>query len=346
MSKYLVTMRPLEPYSFGTDQGYSYPGEIGIGKNSYFAKSGTVPAQTTILGMIRYLVLMKKGYLKSNFDYSQEERERNTSAIGSNSFSFKLKDTIQDFGSIKEISPLFLLKDGEVYIKNPFNNRADTEGYIPCELENTAVDTSLGAVCFPQEGEYNSKKGLGSGYICLNDKKIVSEDDLFMITIQSGNRKNNKNEDETDGYFKREYVSLKEGYLFAVYVDADELPNREIGYMGSKKSAFEITCELVEESLEKQVMDAFADVNAKSVYYALSDLYTDSAVRYSKFCMVKNKYQRNLETDYSAGRMKKSECRVNMVESGSVFYEDVSELFSNQNAKNIGYNRIVKLGGI
>ena len=39
--KYLIKMTPLEPFAFGTDQGFKYPDEKGTGKESYFVKSVT-----------------------------------------------------------------------------------------------------------------------------------------------------------------------------------------------------------------------------------------------------------------------------------------------------------------
>ena len=345
MKKYLITIKPLEPYSFGTEQGYQFPGESGMGKISYLAKSGCVPSQTTVLGLIRYLVLSSKEWFKSDIrDYSEDEIEKNKEAVGKDTFSFGWTgEKPQEFGVIKSVSPVFITKGEEIFIRNPFNNKASNEGFCPYKLTEDTYETSDGSIQMPLSGEYDAKKGHAEGYIGLDSKRIVR--DLFSVILQSGNRKNNTNDDK-DGYFKREYVRMKDGYAFAVIAELeDELLTRSFGYMGSKKSAFEITCKETSIYLEKAVEDAFSD-SRQECFYALSDIFPDETPTYSGFCIVGEKYQRNLETDYSAGRYRKSRVRVNLIESGSVFYFDVSKnLKVNENAGRIGYNYIVKLGG-
>lgn len=46
---YKIQLTPLEPYTFGTDQGLSFAGiENSRGKESYYVLSKMVPEQTTI----------------------------------------------------------------------------------------------------------------------------------------------------------------------------------------------------------------------------------------------------------------------------------------------------------
>ena len=106
--KYLVKMTPLEPYAFGTEQGFEYPGEEKTGKESYFVKSRFFPEQTTILGMLRYLVLQQQGLLKTDFSYDENEQKQMTECVGKESFSFS-SEGVQDFGYIYGVS-CFLIK--------------------------------------------------------------------------------------------------------------------------------------------------------------------------------------------------------------------------------------------
>ena len=95
--------------------------------NQYFIKSETVPAQTTILGMLRYLLLPVK---KSNFaDYTDADKKINAQAVGSSSFDFEQKD--RRFGIIKEISPVFLIKNDEIFMKTPFDHKTGEKTYTP-----------------------------------------------------------------------------------------------------------------------------------------------------------------------------------------------------------------------
>ncbi len=345
MSKYLVKMTPLEPYSLGSEQGFKYPGEEKLGKKSYFARSEYVPSQTTILGMLRYLVLQDMGLFRASFVYSEEEKGKIDEAIGPDSYKFNHDDSqMQSFGSIQSVSPVFIIKGEEFFVKNPFNNAAESVGYEPYHF-GEELETSVGRIQMIRG--YDVKKGIGTGYISLKNQEIISNHDLFKRVILTGNRKNNKEKDGKSGFFKREAIQIKKGFSFAVYVDAANLPEKSIGFMGKKKSAFSIECVAKpdDDQIENKVKSAFAD-SSVTCYYALSDLYALKSPNYTAACIVREKYQRNLQTDYEKKRFIKNSNRINLIEAGSVFYQsDIETYFANANAKNIGYNSIVKIGG-
>lgn len=343
--KYMVKMTPLEQYAFGNDQGFEYPGEKKTGKESYLVRSREIPEQTTILGLLRYLVLQHQKLLKTDFHYTREEHDRMKQYIGGESFSFA-SEKEQDFGYIHEISPVFLINDKEeILIRNPYHNRAQS-GYTPIQMEEVTTDTSVGEIVLPKLGEYSAKDGYASGYYNLTSGEI--EDDLFQTQLVSGNRKNTPN-DSDDGYFKRELKLLKKGYSFAVFADVDKLPRDAVGYMGKKKCAFAIeTKEVYDINLVGMVKECFKK-SEEIWYYALSDIVIDENVSYNNFCIVEEKYQRNLETVYCEDsylkKLKKSEIRYNLIQSGSVFYKKCPIKLNNRNCEQIGYNKIVQLGG-
>ena len=114
MTTYLVKMTPLEPYAFGTDMKAAYPNEAKTGKESYIIKSNLLPEQTTILGMLRCLVLQHEGVFHADMKYSDEEREKMSSLIGTRSFDFSYRrDKPQQFGIIRKISPVFVIKQSK-----------------------------------------------------------------------------------------------------------------------------------------------------------------------------------------------------------------------------------------
>ncbi len=344
--RYLVTMKPLEPYSFGNDQNFTYPGEKATGKETYFVKSKDIPEQTSILGLLRYLVLQNRGLLRTDFKYSAEERAQMNKHIGERSFSY-LEQNKQDFGDIHEISPVFIINEKqEILVRNPFHNKADMSGYMPMRMED-GVETSWGTISLPECGQYDAKKGYACGYFNLKTKEIVY--DLFETKVVSGNRKNEKDGSDEGCFFKREMKCLKAGYSFGVYVDAEKLPEKTIGYMGKKKSAFSIEAYISDApTLEEQVKECFSEADGKW-FYALSDLVLTDRAKYEDFCIVEEKYQRNLETVYTADnhvkRLRKSEVRFHLIQSGSVFYKSCNLPLAGENCHQIGYNRIVQLGG-
>ena len=361
-------MTPLEQYAFGDDQGFKYPGEKGTGKESYLVRSRELPEQTTILGLLRYLVLQDQKMLKTDFQYTEEERARMKQYIGAESFSFSSNE-LQNFGYIHEISPVFLVNDKEeILIRNPFHNKAKS-GYSPIQMEEGTTDTSAGNIALPKIGEYSAKDGYASGYYNLATGEI--ENNLFQTNLVSGNRKNAPTDSDEDGYFKRELKLLKKGYSFAVFADVEKLPENAIGYMGKKKCAFSIEMKKVDDidhlwfpvkspsflqetkkvddiDLVGMVRELFKE-NDDTWYYALSDIVIDKNTSYDNFCIVEEKHQRNLETVYSETshlkKLRKSEIRYNLIQSGSVFYKSCNLELNNKNCEQIGYNKIVQLGG-
>lgn len=343
---YLVKMTPLEPYAFGSDKTAAYAGADITGKSTYFVRSKDVPEQTTILGMLRYIILEEQGLLKSDYSYTPQEKELMRKCIGPSSFQFSSAEK-QDFGLIHSISPLFLI-DGQdhVYIRNPFHNKGKNS-YQPMVMDEAVIETSAGEIRLPANGEYDAKEGHGAGYYDLADGTV--HEDLFQSVMVTGNRKNGRGVNDDDCFFKRELKCLKEGFSFAVYVEADNLPSDTIAYMGQKRSAFRVTVREAEgEKLTEKVETAFAK-GAERWEYALSDLVAEGPVYCSRFSIVEEKHLQNLETVYDekqhARRLRRSRRQYNMIQSGSVFYGECPLNISNENCRQIGYNYIVRLGG-
>ncbi len=353
--KYLVKFRPLEPYTFGTDQTFEYPerGREGkTGKESYFVLSGTVPAQTTILGALRYLALKHRDYLHTDFHYDNLSKVQET--VGPESFSFDA-EAPQQFGVIHSVSPLFLSRGERVLIRNPFHNRAGDNGYRPMRLTGE-IWTSHGEIALPAKDEYKAKEGCAGGYIDIESKAVYGDDRIFRSVTLPGNQKTS--DAENRAYYRRQMISLSPGYEFAVYVDAapDAFPADSVAYMGQKRAAFRVTAApfatdepgTAAEILERQVRAAFAD-GSEPWFYALSPLRIPSGTAFKSFCIVEETSQRNLTTDYKAPtpihKLKRSTVRYNLVRAGSVFHSARPEIPPGQNCQTIGYNSVVQLGG-
>ena len=360
--KYLVTLKPLEPYLFGTDTGFKYQEIENPGKSTYFIRSGDMPEQTTILGMLRYITLEQEHLLKSSFAYSIEERNMMNLCIGTDSFSFSAEKK-QSFGNIKRVSPVFIIDEKDHYlVRTPYHVQkpeGENGEYrfmemsgIPGTQEN--LETSAGRIKLPRE--YHAKAGHASGFFDLSDRTEAG-DQLFISVIASGNQKNDQGELVEEGFFKKELKYLRDGCSFAVYVEADKLPGKTIAYMGHKKSAFLMMAqENREDDLEERVKAAFRGFAADgdTWFYAMSDVYLQKAMCHRQFCIVEEKQIRNLETVYGeqsqARRLKKSSRQYNLIQSGSVFYERCPEfIYGNkaqyENCRQIGYNHIIELGG-
>lgn len=111
MSKYLITLTPLGKFFFGGDMTF----QVGKDKkdsfnteySSYIIKSNKYPQQTSLLGMLRYLLLSKD---ETAFDRNKKEIIDTQVAkilIGEKGFCVNGEN---DFGMIKMLHPCFLQK--------------------------------------------------------------------------------------------------------------------------------------------------------------------------------------------------------------------------------------------
>lgn len=346
--EYLVTLTPLEPYFFGTEQRFEYAGSGVKGFNSYYISSALMPEQTSILGVLRYVILEQNGLIHSDFIYSAQDREKMTELVGEKSFRFEEKSR-QKFGMIQSLYPVFITNaDRDYFVKNPLCNTAKT-GFRSMKMSEGYFNTSSGSIKLPQKDAYNAKEGLVGGFYNLQKAETKDIDDIFLSSVNTGNRKNGtSNPKNKDGFFKRKCYTLRKGFAFAFFVETEEnaLPEETICYLGQKRSAFRFTAKPHENDLEQCVKIAFG--GGEKWFYALSDCLAASETK-NGFSIVFKKSVRNLWVDYSenntAKRMSQSDKLLNLIESGSCFFEQTSRIQQNENCRNIGYNYCIEIGG-
>lgn len=201
MTDYLVTFRPLGDYSFGSDRRFSFVGKNNYSEDEYapyFIRTNRVPEQSTVFGMIRYLILVSNGIeLKQDFHYDENTRDKIKALIGEKSFS--LNGGVQGFGKLEKISPIFLRKNSkEVVIPNPFNNKQGREGIAQFEPiileEEITLPTSFGEIALPKSKEYNPKEGHGDGYYNINTGHLEAAEDIFSTKVATGVRRVTQND--------------------------------------------------------------------------------------------------------------------------------------------------------
>ncbi len=200
MTEYLVTFKPLGDYSFGSDRRFSFAGRNNYSADEYapyFIRTNRVPEQSTVFGMIRYLILVSNGIeLNQDFQYDGNTRNKIEALIGEKSFS--LNGSVQHFGKLEKISPIFLLKNSEeIVIPNPFNNKQGKEGieqFAPMILEEIKVSTSFGEISLPKSKEYNPKEGYGNGYYNINTGCLEAIKDIFRTKVATGVRRVTQND--------------------------------------------------------------------------------------------------------------------------------------------------------
>lgn len=333
MARYLVTFTPVEPYFFGNEKSFKYPGQRNPGQqsNQYFIRSEATPSQTTLLGALRYIFLPIK---KSDFSYTAEEKDKNESVTGKYSFDIS-SSCKQRFGIIKSISPLFLVNNGEYFVPTPFDHTDGKEVYTPFS-DYKSISTPDGEKYYVES--YSSKNGITSSYMRLSDGKIYESDKLFSAEVRVGINRGSQEK----GFFKKEYKVLQKNVSFGVFaeLDTDNVPAATTVFLGQGKSAFIVKFEKNETELTSLIKPHLKN----GVAYCFGDSFVCSNVYNSvKFAVTKTKDYRSYITDNE--KIKKGSVLYKVLCAGSVFIPDDKSAFKNafmfENAEQIGFNNVI-----
>lgn len=341
MKAYLVKLKPLEPYTFKQAVGFSY-GRVRWGSGrKYRIDSSDFPDQITLFNLTRRLILTKQGIWQSDGKCTPEEKIRSEETVGLD--SWELDGWQIDCGNLRGISPLFLLNNkDEVLVPNPYHNKSSiiqndaniqAKGFCPIQMSEDEYLTSKGRIHLPLIGEYNAKRGHGTGYFNLETTEIYT--DLFVHAASIEPYR--VDGDPYDRVLDR--VSLSEGYslCYIVYTEA-ALPEETTERLGEGYSAFVIHCIPIEQSegiseaiLEEKIRHAFRSKQGKW-YYAWSDLYNNHRGEWATgldYYMLEIKTIKGIYNNY-------------VIRSGSVYYLH-APLISDDNAWSVGMNRLIEL---
>ena len=235
MNTYFIKLTPLSPFFFGGERTF------GDRRNqNYFAKSNFFPQQTTVLGMLRKELLIQGKLFKEKWnDYTNYDKNKMEEWIGTGSFKL---DGPNNFGKIKSLSPVFLTDGHEHFIPRPFDSDFSF-------LQNTGKAFLYKKINFiPLVEGYNPKDGLSHSLISKNGtKKEMAE--LFEDFVKVGNAKE-RQEDDTDKFFKQKFYTLKEGFSFALFAEVDFDLKSGTVYMGADNSSFRMEAEKTEMKFE------------------------------------------------------------------------------------------------
>lgn len=351
-------LKPLGEYFFGGERNFGF-GNTEREKSEYFIRSEEVPNQSTLLGMLRFMILKKEGQLNETWKISQEQREIQNTLIGKEGFSINLDGMKKNYGKLDSLTPLFLLDhQGQRYIKTPLNHKVGEKSYTPLTMKGN-VYTNKGTSILP-EG-YVAKEGLEDSYLNIDDrsKELIGKEKIFGSLEHTRISKSSTE----DGFFKKEYKNLKNGFSFGFYVLAEKeiLPEKDIVYLGQDKSTF---CVEIKEVVDSEVEDFFnkatilgtgAHIEGVNTYIALSDAYMPSNTEKESlilYSIVEKKLFRSLKSSSSNETFKASRSKsqlYQLVKAGSVFYvskdkaNSFEEYIDKPEMKQIGFNYIVKL---
>ena len=352
--KYLVRLKPLDSFFFSGQDTFKAKDGRGKEKNNHYVVSERYPQQTTLLGVIRKELLIKKEWYRENReDYAKDvenkilDSDKLYELVGQGSFKANEEYKGKGFGIIDNISPIFLNKNNEFYIETPLDNE------LIFKDENkgrTYLGNTIKNKIFLLD-KYDPKKGLNRKIRSCNPyqpKNNYSLDEIFKDDLRVGIDIHNE-----EAFFKQKFYRLEKNWEFSFLLDLKEdifkiEKNKKYEttiYMGGESKPFRM---IIEKST-KQIYSSYDSTKERIVLIGdaiITETNYKEIEKNSIFILGELKYFKNFRV--VKGKHQKSDS-ILILKGGSVIfveekkYEEVINLIKNKNNEVIGYNHI--LGG-
>lgn len=334
--KVRIRLTPTGHYFFGGERGFGYDKQLKRQmSDSYFIRSLDVPSQTTLFGVLRYILGVKDGRLREN-------AER---LIGKQSYS--LLDENEDFGIIRSISPVYLSKQDYYYIRTPFDHKNGSV-YNPLSrspgVQVDVINYPCREIRKVYPSDYNAKAGLPSSFMSLSEKKIVEDNEIFRSSVEVVSRKNKDASGNEDGFAKKEYKRLAQGWSFVFFAELDAISipdyNRS-AVLGKDSSVF--TVDMVEGE-EPNVASLFKDREFGFLYFQSPAYISGGAkalIEASDFSILGSESLRVFKTQDSRLRPDYDAPLIQLVSAGSIAFSKTKECVLNTHAQIAGFNRTI-----
>lgn len=324
-----------------------------------------MPQQTSLLGMMRFLLLSNNDDL---FDVKNNCIRKGVSVddlIGKSSFSVNGGNE-NAFGKICSLGPCCIYKEGKRYFRTPMD-----KSFSSVNWDNAVIATINGKeVHLPElkvinkdknrEEEYTGKCNLIPTFMDYSSKEVIDEDKVKLFTQDSriGIRINKVNEDksQTNDFYKQISYRLENGFCFAFDVEVDDNVdlteyNGQLVNLGADSSVFIFNAEEYNsvENADKNGLDVVLLSDA----YISDDMMKDIKIRYSinqtrpfRFLKTENDSDSSHYRINGKNAAKRSD-RYELYRAGSVFYFENEEqknkfcdaLKNRKDFNQIGYNK-------
>ncbi len=322
--RYLITLTPLEPFLFGGENTFGKllsdnEKKTDPDSGTYLVKSRMFPQQSAILGMIKKEIMTQATLLTRKIRgewVDTRHKKRAYELVGSQKFDIFSRE-IQNFGAIKSLSHIFLMKDDKKYIK-----KVDIDSYVYKDslLQN-----------------YKPKNDIYDNFVQIDSDKKLSSDDIFQTVQQIGNKKNGGD----NSLFKKSTYILKDNFTFAFYLESDfELKSSRVVW-GAARRKFNMKVKKQDSTLSYKDKKGYLTL-LSDAYITLDDIqkYCDFAITSEiSFQTLQNKKHATKHNAFAKSK------KIYLYEKGSVFINPTDELIANINNKNcqqIGLNIYTK----
>ena len=353
--KYLVTLTPHNKFFFGGEK------TLGTDNQNYLVESRYFPQQTSVLGFIRYQLLVQSNDDKIFKNNKIQDDGKAKKLIGKSGFTI---GNTTGYGKIKSLSPVFIVdknagNNGDKFYF-PGNKEYQTQKKYedncilkeenvfvePVKINNNQKQLETGKPLIKLE-KYDPKFDL---YDFLLNKKgdRKTYDEIFTEHKQVGIRKNYEGKTDEKAYFVQTYRKMKNGYAFGFIVELDDfdLKSKEVVIFGGEQQAFKMEVTEFDDDLENFFPNYKPSKNFNKIVL-VSDTYVEKdVIDQFDFAITETADFRFMETKtggHNYHQVNKSK-KYNLYKKGSVFYFDgdknnlITSTFNKDDFKNIGYN--------
>ncbi len=352
---YLVEITPIGSYFFGGENTFnSVDKSTNDGQiRNYLVRSRMFPQQTTVLGLLRYVFLVKEGILGG----TPEEKK---SLIGTTGFMGDEPGASTQWGKISRISSLFLLNGNKKFVvagqdHQFYTDRNHESPVCLAKSDNDNITFSFSRTANSFYTNLDPKHYASILWKEVSEDHWLSPEDVFVESFQVGITKSFSGNVEDDSYYKQFFYKLKKGFSFGCYLttsyfNAGEQPGAVIVPFGADQSLFRISFKE-----EKELLFGEGDIPAGKVKVTLlSDAYCRPEILEEvnlaitntvdfRFIKTNVHTRRYYNISSKADDMQKSS-KINLLERGSVLITDrpqpiIDELKSYQVYRNAGFNQ-------
>jgi len=369
---YLFTLTPINRYFFGSNRSFS---------EGHYAVSMKYPTPPTILGFLRYTILMQNRITKTDFSgrVIPDIENSNVANLTGTSRMDGINDTDDNFGIIERISPVFIVKHNGDVIDDVFSpvpldlQKKDCNlirfGY---EVKNSAISNYSRkerqyAILSNKDPKIYAPDCLGgkdfwTAY-CKNEspipsRKFYESEEVFKQHTSVGIGRKARVVKPGMFYTQIDY-SLHKGYSlgFIVWLKENKLKNGTV-LIGGERSAFRMKVETLSDvifnshPILKEIINGntnFSQIASsasdKDKIIALSPLVLDASINdHLQHAIIEKAESVRMLKPRTPGSVEKSEAFC-MIPAGSVLYPEkaISGINTGKIPYKIGYNNAIKI---
>ncbi len=350
--KYKITLSPVDKFFFGGDMTFQVGNNDNFNEqfSSYIIKSTKFPQQTSLLGMLRFLILRNSGDEIFKND-KIVDKTATKELIGHQSFSVNENHTINNFGKIINLS--------HIRVQRTENGKISELEFAPLYGEMDWNGANKGwfkskEISIPKMPDYDAKKGLDSKL--TDGKNNYKLADIFIKDRRIGiHRIITTGKTEEGALFKQisyRFNNKKANHCFVFEAEIDDDINLA-SYNGQLVSIGGDNSHFIIEITENNTSNSNIRSINNAVYLLSPTFLAREDAQLAKFAITNLIPFRFLKSSIDAKSynilnkdVKRSEVKYELYAPGSIFYFEndamkkdfIEKLESKKDFRQIGYN--------